>query len=231
MTDDQFRSLLGAGIFNSDGTLSVLYTALVSNDSGDTWKFHRSMTRPFFSKERISDFEIFARHADETIALLSQRLSQGYPVEFQDLVGRFTLDSATEFLFGKSVHSLAAGLSYPESSGMKNSVHFNNHPSNSFLHAFASGQDAIAKRGPLGPLWWLSEFWKDKVDEHRKVINDYVDPIIKEALTRKKAQVAEKENETFLDHMIDHTQGNPKFFSLPSSFLTYLQTIMLSRQN
>ena len=171
------------------------------------------MARPFFSKERISDFDIFARHTDETIAQLSQRLSQGYPVEFQDLVGRFTLDSATEFLFGKSVHSLAAGLSYPESSGIENSVHFKNHTSNSFLHAFASGQDIIAKRGRLGAFWWLGEFWKDKVDEHRKVINDYVDPIVKEALTRKKAQVVEKENETFLDHMVEHTQSNRKSFS------------------
>ena len=182
------------------------------------------MTRPFFSKERISDFEIFARHTDETIAQLSNRLSQGYPVEFQDLVGRFTLDSATEFLFGKSVDSLAAGLPYPESSGVTNSVHFSHHPSNSFLHAFATGQDVLAQRNRVGAFWWLYEFWKDKVGEHRKAINNFVDPIVKDALARKKTQVVEKENETFLDHMIEHTQGKRKPFSTftsPDLFADY----------
>lgn len=56
------------------------------------------MTRPFFSRERISDFELFGRHADDAISKLASRLSEGEAVDFQDLVSRFTLDSATEFV-------------------------------------------------------------------------------------------------------------------------------------
>lgn len=56
------------------------------------------MTRPFFSRERTSDFELFGRHADDAISKLSARLSEGEAVDFQDLVSRFTLDSATEFV-------------------------------------------------------------------------------------------------------------------------------------
>ncbi|KAF4588561.1 hypothetical protein EYR40_010114 [Pleurotus pulmonarius] len=76
-------SLLGNGVFSSDG---------------DMWKFHRSMTRPFFSRDRISHFDLFDRHADAVIAKIKERARAGIAMDFQDLMGRFTLDSATEFL-------------------------------------------------------------------------------------------------------------------------------------
>lgn len=41
------------------------------------------MTRPFFSKERISHFEIFGRHADEAIELMKTRLRSGHAIDFQ----------------------------------------------------------------------------------------------------------------------------------------------------
>src|SRR4051812_35501938 len=81
--------------------------------SRDPRRFHRSMTRPFFNRDRISDFEIFGRHTTHALAKLHSRLADGTPVDFQDLVARFTLDSATEFLFGANVHSLDAELPFP----------------------------------------------------------------------------------------------------------------------
>ena len=41
-----------------------------------------------------------------------ERLKEGVPVDWQDLVGRFTMDSATEFLFGTCVNSLHASIPY-----------------------------------------------------------------------------------------------------------------------
>lgn len=41
------------------------------------------MTRPFFRRDRISDFETFEKHADDAIEQLKARLRQGYPVDFQ----------------------------------------------------------------------------------------------------------------------------------------------------
>jgi hypothetical protein len=41
------------------------------------------MTRPFFNRERISDFDIFDRHATDTIGQLVDRVRAGYPVDFQ----------------------------------------------------------------------------------------------------------------------------------------------------
>jgi len=41
------------------------------------------MTRPFFNKERITDFDIFDRHATDAIGQAAIRLASGYPIDFQ----------------------------------------------------------------------------------------------------------------------------------------------------
>ena len=50
---------------------------------GDLWKFHRSMTRPFFNRDRISHFDNFDRHAEDAIRQFKNRLYEGHPVDFQ----------------------------------------------------------------------------------------------------------------------------------------------------
>lgn len=47
------------------------------------WKFHRSMTRPFFNKDRITHFELFDQHSLHAISLMKERMRSGYPVDFQ----------------------------------------------------------------------------------------------------------------------------------------------------
>jgi len=41
------------------------------------------MTRPFFSRDRISDFDTFERHADFAIKKMKERLRAGYAIDFQ----------------------------------------------------------------------------------------------------------------------------------------------------
>lgn len=41
------------------------------------------MTRPFFAKDRVTDFDIFARHSDVVIGRLKERFAQGEPIDFQ----------------------------------------------------------------------------------------------------------------------------------------------------
>lgn len=45
--------------------------------------FSRGMTRPFFSRERISDFDNFDRHATEALDRAQTRLQEGYAIDFQ----------------------------------------------------------------------------------------------------------------------------------------------------
>ena len=46
-------------------------------------RFHRSMTRPFFTRERISDFDIYDKNCSSALKLARTRLEEGYPFDFQ----------------------------------------------------------------------------------------------------------------------------------------------------
>ncbi|KAH9483141.1 Cytochrome P450 monooxygenase 75 [Psilocybe cubensis] len=228
--NDQMRSVLGTGVFNSDGEM---------------WKFHRAMTRPFFSKDRITHFDIFDRHASDALSQLRTRLRQGAPVDIQDLASRFTMDAATEFLFGNDVRSLDAGLPYPfycyESESGSHSMadaslvsaaraslpHQQAHPATLFSKAFDEAQRLIALRSRRGVNWPLAEFWRDEVSVQMEVVNGFVEPILRAAVERKRAAVAAgdekgvgengekvaltadrevKDGESLLDHLINYTE-------------------------
>ncbi|KAF9040667.1 cytochrome P450 monooxygenase pc-3 [Panaeolus papilionaceus] len=195
MLHNMMHSFLGTGVFNSDG---------------DMWKFHRTMTRPFFTRERISHFDIFDAHADDALKQAASRLAEGHPIDFQDLVSRFTLDSATLFLFGSDVESLSAGLPYPHN---KNSLQFLNHPANVFAEAFLAGQVQLAQRTRFGPNWPLLEFWGDKIKPLREVMDKFTEPLMAEALEKKRLRndektksQAEPEDDTLLTHLVNHTE-------------------------
>ncbi|PPQ70103.1 hypothetical protein CVT25_005608, partial [Psilocybe cyanescens] len=197
----QIDSLFGEGVFNSDGEM---------------WKFHRSMTRPFFTRERISDFEIYDRNWDISLKLAKGRLAEGYSIDIQDLIARFTLDSATEFLFGGNVGSLSAGIPYHPSVVRENTTEFSNHPSTSFIKALTEGLLLAAGRLSMGYEWPLSEFTKDRILPLRKIMDDFTDPLMKMALAKREQDLSldktpdEKEEPTLLSHLVNHTQGGSK---------------------
>ncbi|KAF8055213.1 cytochrome P450 monooxygenase pc-1 [Lyophyllum atratum] len=190
-------SVLGSGVFNSDG---------------DMWKFHRSMTRPFFTRDRISDFELFDRHADTAIALVKERMRNGQAIDFQDLMSRFTLDSASEFLFGHCVHSLTAGLPYPHNASFipPESKTPQSNRANEFARAFLEAQEVISSRERYGWIWPIAEMWGDKSKEPMKIVNAYLDPIIQEAIVKKdaapqsekKLESHVEDGETLIDHLV-----------------------------
>lgn len=198
-----FRRAPGTGIFNSDG---------------DIWKFHRAMTRPFFTRHRIADFDIFDRHCELTLEKIDERCSTGQPIDFQDIVSRFTMDSATDFLFGVDVHSLSSPLPLPGSSPATISE------TNRFTAAFIRSLEAVATRVRWrGKGWQVNEFWKDKTTEDMKVLYEFIEPILDGALKEKaaKRERDEKVNvttdegaeglaevkETLLAHLVSVTDG------------------------
>ncbi|KAL5519382.1 hypothetical protein ACEPAH_1065 [Sanghuangporus vaninii] len=188
------RSVLGDGVFNSDGEM---------------WKFHRMMTRPFFSKDRISHFEIFGHHAGEALELLKARMREGHAVDIQDLVARFTLDSATEFLFGRCVHALRAGL--PCSPNLASSGYTENNisdPASLFSRAFANALLTISMRARVGYVWPLFEMRKDMTEEDVNIIDAFIDPILKDMMAEHKVPEGKEieEDSTLLRHLITHTK-------------------------
>ncbi|KAH9900019.1 cytochrome P450 monooxygenase pc-3 [Cubamyces lactineus] len=198
MFHDYTDSLFGTGVFNADG---------------DLWKFHRSMSRPFFSRERISHFELFDRHAETALNKIKERVRSNIAFDFQDLISRFTLDSATEFLFGTCVHSLDASLPYPHGLSPFASSDEQS-PSERFAHAFGMAQRIVSERPRLGWVWPLKEIFKTSTDEHMAVVDAFIEPILQEALRKKEERLQgekdldEKESqddETLLDQLVKQT--------------------------
>ena len=171
-------------------------------------RFHRSMTRPFFSKDRISDFELFDRHADQVISKMKERFKEGIAVDVQDVLSRFTMDTATEFLFRQNVKSLSADLPYPSTC---NKVSPRTHPSDKFAFAFNRAQENTFPRAIYGKLWRLFEFWEDSVAKDKKITYEFTDPIIQAALEKKKAakgmHEVDRDDSTLLDHLVHQTDG------------------------
>ncbi|KAG9128415.1 hypothetical protein FRC07_013755 [Ceratobasidium sp. 392] len=183
---DKAKSVFGSGVFNSDG---------------ETWKFHRTMSRPYFSRERVTHFDNFARHADLAISKIPD---QKTAIDFQDLVSRFTLDSATEFLFGVDVKSLDEPLAgTAESNANVNS-------STGFAEAFSSVLDKMMLRFNYADAWaYLEMFW-DRTGEDMRVIHSYVEPILRAKLDKKRKGELKTDEEgedeaTLLDHLVQHT--------------------------
>jgi cytochrome P450 len=171
------------------------------------------MTRPFFVRDRIRDFDIFEEHATRAISKMKARLEEGYAFDFQDLAARFTLDSASEFLCGFNIDSLSATLKYPPSSaiaGLRNAESAL-HPSNVFVTAFAEGLDIIADRARLGPFWTFREFWKDEAKARRKVLDKILHPYVEAAFQKLRAgeldDESKEESTTLLENLVKITNG------------------------
>ena len=224
---DNLQALLGTGVFNSDGPFRIPHLRRFNHyptqeNDGSRWKkqlvgtgsvnvsprFHRSMTRPFFSKDRISDFELFDHHADQIITKMKERFKDGVAVDFQDASSRFTLDTVTVFLFGQDVKTLSGGLPYP--STCKESSP-RTCPSDQFAFAFVQAQEQTFLRGFHRGFWPLFEFWEDTVAKHKNVVRQFVDPLIHAALEKKEAArgvcEVDRDDGTLLDYLVQQTDG------------------------
>ncbi|KAJ7056207.1 cytochrome P450 [Mycena amicta] len=206
---DMFSDLLGSGVFLADG---------------DLWKFHRAMTRPFFKRDRVSDFALFDRYSLAAIDKIKQRLRDGFPVDFQDVMTRFAMDASGEFLFGYDARTLEAGLPHPHtvSSTSTQTLDKDHAAALQFAASITRAQDATMRRGPLGPAWRLFEFWENQVTKDMGVIRAFLDPILQAAMggEQKESKLdAEKltgetvvkdrevqEGETLVEHLLHYTQ-------------------------
>ncbi len=99
---NDWHGLLGDSVFSMDG---------------ENWHAARQLLRPQFIKNRVSDLVVFEKYVqillrafaggEEAMANPNMELKGvGKKVNLTSLIHRYTLDTATEFLFGKSVGSL-----------------------------------------------------------------------------------------------------------------------------
>jgi cytochrome P450 len=131
---NQFRPFLGLGVFTSDGEM---------------WQDSRKLLRPVFERQQISDLSFTTRHVDRLLLCLgaSNVSTDGWTdwVNAMPLIFRFTLDAASEFLFGESV----------ESQRTTPIGHVDLLQQNGFESAFEVASMGIGLRMRLRALYWV----------------------------------------------------------------------------
>ncbi|OCL02187.1 cytochrome P450 [Glonium stellatum] len=160
--EQSFGPLLGKGIFNTDG---------------ERWAHSRHMIRPNFARDQVADIQAFERHIKWLFKAIPR---DGSTVDLQELFFRFTIDSATEFLFGHSTNSLRL-----VNSGDTNSEDV------SFATAFSLAQYDAIIRTRLGPL---AVFRHDrKSNEAIRLCHEYVDKFVDDAVRYRESHDLEKD--------------------------------------
>lgn len=135
------------------------------------------------------------------------------------MAARFTLDCATEFLFGHDVRSLSSSIPYP-----RNSAHFrreaqsNLDSSQKFANALAQSQIVLLQRARFVDVWPLFEMREDKLQPHLQEVHALIDPIVKRAIEEKRNRIAvgetsKVEEETLLSDLVNSTEGMCHFMS------------------
>ncbi|TKA75137.1 hypothetical protein B0A49_05294, partial [Cryomyces minteri] len=100
----QFGVVLGKSIFTSDGPF---------------WEHSRALFRPQFAREQINDLASTEKSTQDLFQALGPVDENGWTasVDLLPLLYHFTLDTATDFLFGQSVDSQLAALQTSKEDG------------------------------------------------------------------------------------------------------------------
>ena len=169
-----FHPLLGDGIFTQ---------------VGKSWKHSRDILRPLFINKRAENF-LQVQHDVE--ALISC-IPDGQVVDLQPLFFKFTLDTTTYLLFGRSIGSLKT----------------NSHKVETFANSFRVAQEYLSHRGRLGPFYWM--YGGKKFREANVAVHEFIDTTIREALDtyhfdEKNREKSDPEPICFLTTLIHETQ-------------------------
>lgn len=186
--------LLGQGIFAVDG---------------DQWRHSRAMLRPNFTKHQLRGCAKPEDHFQNLLALIPATTEA--VVDLQDLFHKFTMDSATEFLFGRSVGSLSKA---------KEGV------IDTFSPSFEVAVKALAVAVRLGPISKL--FTSRKVVEARREVHAVVQGFVNEALEYREKDKDADINSRFDDGRYIFLRELAKVTSNPRTIRDELLTVILA---
>jgi cytochrome P450 len=187
-----FFPLLGNGIFTQDGP---------------AWELSRAMMRPQFARELVSDLELEERHVQNLMKAIVTKPGDGWTdeVDLQVLFFRLTLDSATQFLFGKSVdcqlNALPSSNQFTVDQGAEE---------NKFAYAFDKGQAVLATRARLQTFYSL--YHPAVFRQCCKDCHEFIDQFVRLALSKDKREkelekgTGGKEKYVFLEALAQQTR-------------------------
>ena len=168
------KLLLGDGILTNDGAL---------------WRNLRTTVAPIIAKAQMADLASFDVHVSRLLAVIP---TDGSTVDLQPLFDCLALDSATEFLFGESVDSLA--LDTPLHAKV-------------FLKAWNEAQRCVDRR--IGLPSWKTVFMRDAGYQHCcRVAHDFVDDIVQKAMSDCLLTDLGKDRRFSIAHELAKTTGN-----------------------
>ncbi len=116
------------------------------------------------------------------------------------------------------MHSLKSDLPYAYNDPITTQTVRVKTAADRFAEAFVGAQYVIAQRMRMGWTWRLQELFKDSTAEHMKVVDEYLQPILEEAVRKNRAAIGKGKNEdgegedpeeagTLLDHLVKLTDG------------------------
>lgn len=146
--------LFGNGIFTTDG---------------ERWSHLRTLLRPSFARRNIvSHLNTLENHVQNFLQSIPQDSST---FDIQKLFFCFTMDTATEFLFGHSVQTLCEGKASNKMNGITDAE---------FVEAYTTSCLEAAANMRLGALQHLK--YSPRANRARKVAFAYVEKFVDEAI-------------------------------------------------
>ncbi|KAH8551263.1 cytochrome P450 [Umbelopsis sp. PMI_123] len=151
---DAMDDLFGHGIFNADG---------------DVWKYQRKTAAHIFNVKNFRDlftvvfvekFKYMQNHQ------LNTALDSGLPLDFHDLMFKYTLEAFVKLGFGEDLGALRSDAKLP------------------FVASFDQAQYRTSRRMKL-PFWRAREYasriftpWETPMSHHIQIVNDYATSIV-----------------------------------------------------
>lgn len=177
-----FGPLLGHGIFVADG---------------QKWKFLRELLKPHFAREHIGHVATLEPHVQNLAVHI--RNYHGASFDIQLLFLKLTMDVATEFFMGESVHSLKVGAEDDkEIADYERKKKFD--PAMLFLSEYMFGRVALTR------FYWIMNLKKFR--DNVQFVLDFVLDMVNRGLEATPEQVDEKikNGRTFLYELMTKTR-------------------------
>lgn len=156
----------------------------IFTQDGDAWASSRGVLKRAF---RCKDNQVLASIEDAVDKLVAQIFGNSV-VDLQPLFFRFTLDTTSYLLFGHTLDEFESELGGDSAA--------------SFAAAFDEAQDFLARRGRLGPFYWMID--GSGFRETCARVHGYIDKAIHLALMESQSE-DEKAGKCFLDALVERT--------------------------
>ena len=176
-----FKPVVGHSIFSSDGKF---------------WAHSRALFRPQFARENINDLQMTEKASKDLIEAIGASEADSWTAhtEMMPLLYNFTLDTATDFLFGESIESqkvaIAARNGDATDKQARENIAARMEEAEDFTSSFRIANEYMVMRIRLQSLYFLGDSFKFRraVRRIRRVTDRYVKLACDTAASTKKPE-------------------------------------------